>query len=62
MLQLYILLKNNIFCLCLRHYQLPDRIHHLIHAELGRIQFHLSALDLRHIQDIVNQAQQVSGG
>ena len=57
-----ILGKRNFLGRRLRCNQLPDGLQHLPHIEIAGIQLHLAALDLGHIQNVVDQPQQIIGG
>ena len=57
-----LLLKGNPLCLCLGLYQIGNTVRQLLHAEGTDLQFHFTALYFGHIQDIVDQAQQILGG
>ena len=46
----------------LRHDQFPDRTEHLMDIEIDRFQLHLAALDLGHIQNVIDQAEQIIRG
>ena len=54
-----ILYKVNPLCLRLRRNQLPYSIQHFIDIKIARLQLHLTAFNFGHIQNIVNQPQQV---
>ena len=44
----------------LRGNQLQNGVQHFAHMEVDRLQLHLAAFDLGHIQDVVNQPQQIA--
>ena len=61
MRQLHILHKIYFLSRCLSGNQFLYGIQHLIYIERNRLQFHLAALYLGHIQNIIDQSQQVIG-
>ena len=57
-----ILYKVNPLCLRLRRNQLPYSIQHFIDIKIARLQLHLTAFNFGHIQNIVDEVQQVIAG